>query len=293
MRRGVVSKLNRKLDELRGLRQQLDLDGLQPLSSDPQLFNRQIGLPIHPSTNEPGELLPYQLDIAKSRANDILVVKANKIGITETILRRIIQKAVVGEYRGYQIMLAAQDFSLAKENMRRLQAIFEGSERLRKLIRGEPTVTRMLLVDGTEFLVMPRSARAIRGWPRLKCAFLDEAAHTGLLDDEPIFAAAQSRLANTNGDIIMVSTPAGRRGFFWRSYKAAKKGEINFEVYELPYHVALGRLITGNFITDVKATLGPLFAQEFECEFMAGSTAVFTPDLIRGAEQEYELDKPP
>ena len=111
----------------------------------------------------------------------------------------MIMKAVVGDCRGYQLMLGAQALELAVENMHRMQQIFRNSNTLSKLILGEPTVKRLMLIDGTTFFVMPRRAAMIRGWPRLKYAFLDEAAHYGLLDDEEFLAATYSRLANTQG----------------------------------------------------------------------------------------------
>lgn len=156
--------------------------------------------------------------------------------------------------------------------------MFEGSPLLRPLIKRRMQ-TRLDLWNGTEYIVMPRSAEARRGWPRLKYAFLDEAGHYGLLDDEPFLAATTSRLANTNGYLRIASTPKGQRGFFWRlnSYEGPNN---SFKRYRWDYHVALGILISQEFIDKERTRLGNLFPQEYECEFIASQSAAIEPELL-------------
>ena len=212
------------------------------LSADPVEFNIQAGLPQHPKTGRPSPLLQYQLDIIRYQGRDLLVVKSNKIGVTEAVLRDMIMKGVVGDCKGFQLMMTAQDMRLAMENMRRLQDIFLTSEMLGPLIRSKTKET-LELKDGTRYFVMPRTAEARRGWPKVKYAFLDEAAHNGFLDDEKIMAATTSRLANTGGYIRTVSTPKGQRGFFYRMAMAGLAGKTRTKVMTLPYTEAIGTLI--------------------------------------------------
>lgn len=253
------------------------------LSSDPSEFNEQIGLPLLPSTNGPHRLLQYQLDIIGYRGKDLLIVKSNKIGITEAVLRDMVMKGVVGDCAGYQMMLGAQDKNLAIENMRRLQAIFRDCPLLSTMVK-QRTRTGMTLKNGTTYFVMPRRAAAIRGWPRLKYAFQDEAAHYGLLDDSEFLSATTTRLANTDGYYRAVSTPLGQRGFFYQQYTAGRAGKIPLKVMELSYYVALGTLITQGFIDKEKSRLGPLFEQEYECCFISGRNAAIEPALLEERE---------
>jgi len=78
---------------------------LDDLSTDPVEFNTQIGLPAHPRTGRPSPLLKYQLDIIRYQGPDLLVVKSNKIGVTEAVLRDMTMKGAVGDCRGFQLMM--------------------------------------------------------------------------------------------------------------------------------------------------------------------------------------------
>ena len=271
-----------RLQRLESLRRQFGTSegGRQtPLPTEAVEFNETaIGRPIHPETGLPHKLLGYQLTVITYPGKDLLINKANKIGITEAVLRDMAFRGVSGDCRGYQLFLGAQDQVLAKENLRRLTSMFEGSPLLRPLIKRRMQ-TRLDLWNGTEYIVMPRSAEARRGWPRLKYAFLDEAGHYGLLDDEPFLAATTSRLANTNGYLRIASTPKGQRGFFWRlnSYEGPNN---SFKRYRWDYHVALGILISQEFIDKERTRLGNLFPQEYECEFIASQSAAIEPELL-------------
>jgi len=261
---------------------------LDRLSTDPVEFNAQIGLPQHPKTGMPSPLLQYQIDIIRYQGPDLLVVKSNKIGVTEAILRDMIMRGVVGDCRGYQLMMTAQDMRLATENMRRLQDIFFGSPMLSPLVRSKTKET-LELRDGTRYFVMPRTAESRRGWPKVKYAFLDEAAHNGFLDDEKVLAATTSRLANTGGYLRTVSTPKGQRGFFYRMAMAGVAGKARTKVVTLPYTEAIGKLIEEDFIEAERLRLGGQFEQEYECRFLSNESVAFEPDLVDGAVGDYEV----
>lgn len=261
---------------------------LDSLSADPVEFNTQIGLPAHPRMGGPSPLIQYQLDLISYPGPDLLVVKSNKIGVTEAIIRDMIMKGVVGDCRGFQLMMTAQDMRLAAENMRRLQDMFLMSPALSPLVRSKTRET-LELKDGTKYFVMPRTAEAKRGWPRVKYAFLDEAAHNGYLDDEKILSATTSRLANTGGYLRTVSTPKGQRGFFYRMAMAGLSGKARTKVVTLPYTVAIGNLIADEFIEAEKLRLGSLFEQEYECRFLSNENVALESDLVDSAVGEYDL----
>jgi len=263
-------------------------EDIDVLSTDVEEFNRQIGLPVHPKTGNPSPLLQYQLDLIRYAGSVMLVVKSNKIGVTEAILRDVAMKGTVGDCRGFQLMLAAQDMRLATRNMSRLQELFFQSPLIRRLVRARTKET-LELRDGTMFLTMPRTAEARRGWDRAKYIFLDEAAHSGFLDDEGVLAATTSRLANTGGYLRIASTPKGQRGFFHRLVTEAMAGKNTMKVTHLPYTVAVGKLIDEDFIASARRELGPLFPQEYECAFLGSGMAAFPAELVDSSREDYEV----
>lgn len=81
------------------------------------------------------------------------------------------------------------------------------------------------------------------------------------------------------------------RAFFYQQCTAGREGKVPLKVIELPYYVALGTLITQEFIDKEKARLGNLFAQEYECAFISSGTAAIEPELLeRGMAGDFELD---
>jgi len=260
------------------------------LPTDFRMFNDSIGLPILPGTNQPHELLPFQNKIGEYQGKDMIINKPNKCGVTEVLLRKLAWKATVGDLRTYDIILGSSQEELAEENLRRLENIFANSDLLRPMVR-EALVARMTLRDGTRFLTMPSNPSALRSWPRVKAVYLDEAGHLGRLDDTEYFAAASSRLANTDGYMYIASTPRGRRGFFYNLYTAVMEGKIEMKHFEISYTEGLGVFYTQEFIDKEKARLGPRFAGEYECEFLGAENAAIEARLFEGNMVDGEAEK--
>lgn len=219
--------------------------------------------------------------------------KSNKIGITELYMRLNIQRGTVGDCRGYQILYGSSKEKMANENLKRTAQIFRDSPRLNALLADDPTDSYIRLHNGTEFIALPRKVSSFRSWPRVKSVFLDEAAHYELLDDDSFFAAALGRLANTNGYLDIVSTPHGRRGYFFKIFTDAVAGKNNFKWWMVPYTQGIeAGLITQEFIDEARLAMSPaMFSQEFECEFNADGNAAIEGSLIEAAQDTYEAEK--
>lgn len=105
--------------------------------------------------------------------------------------------------------------------------------------------------------------------------YLDEAAHFVQLNDENIYAALRPSIVNTQGDFVIVSTPRGQRGFFYKLYR----DDDSFRKFVLPYHVAPG-LIEPERIEEEKKALGPLFSQEYEAAFLSTLSAAIPEPYV-------------
>ena len=76
-------------------------------------------------------------------------------------------------------------------------------------------------------------AQSFRGADDVIAAFVSEAAHTGMKNDQPIMTALEPNLAQRDdGDLVLESTPNGRRGFFWDYWKETMR--ILGEYFHLP-----------------------------------------------------------
>ena len=60
---------------------------------------------------------------------------------------------------------------------------------------------------------------------------MSDIAATNLVDDSGLFAAAFSRLANTDGSLIIETPPRGARGRVYEIFEQIQKGESEFSLH--------------------------------------------------------------
>jgi hypothetical protein len=85
-------------------------------------------------------------------------------------------------------------------------------------------------------------------------------------------------LAASDGDVWLMSTPAGKRGFFWRVWDTGD-GEswlrLKVPATECPR-------IKASFLENERKVQGERkFRQEYLCEFVQDDDALFSEDLLR------------
>jgi hypothetical protein len=204
---------------------------------------------------------------------NMLINKSRKIGITEFMLRWLAW-LTFSRYAGFDIMIICQREKQAKEHLDRLQAMLKPVSETVTDMNSE----RVRFQNGTRIWIFPSNSQAFRGPDRVKAIFLDEAAHFDAIDDEPILSALTPNLAITNGDMYMVSTPAGPRGFFWRIYYDP---QTDFYKHTMPWTVSNGLLIDEKFIESERRN-NILFEQEYLNQFLASSSSLFTPKDLEG-----------
>lgn len=135
-------------------------------------------------------------------------------------------------------------------------------------------LSELLFSNGSRVLALPASPETVRGYTG-HLLIVDEAAH--LERDEEQLAAIMPMLARTGGRVIALSTPHGKRGWFYRISNDARWEQVVIRWQDCPY-------ISREFIEEMRATLGPMrFAQEFECEFVDNETSAFATAAIEAA----------
>jgi hypothetical protein len=138
----------------------------------------------------------------------------------------------------------------------------------------QESLTRMELGNGSRIISLPGSERTTRGYSAATLVVMDEASR---VPDE-LLASVRPMLATTNGRFIALSTPAGKRGWFYESWVNGDGWErISVKGVDCPR-------ISADFLEEERQALGPMrFSQEYECEFIDSETSVFNSDLIQGA----------
>ena len=131
------------------------------------------------------------------------------------------------------------------------------------------------LPNGSRIIGLPGNENTIRGFSKVSLMLIDEAAR---VSDE-IYKTVRPMLAVGNGDLLMMSTPNGKRGFFhheW-AYGGDRWQRIEVPATECPR-------IPADFLQEERETLGDsYFRQEYLCEFNEIEGALFTEEMIQRA----------
>ena len=276
----MLSVLDHRISEIKKISHSLLQKDNIPIETYP--FNEQIGLPTHPKTGSRTPLYPFQIDIINAPERFLLVAKSRKIGISEAIIRRVAQLSL-SKYSGFEVLLVCQREENSRMLMNRLQELFWNSPFEGMVAKSNSDYLR--LSNGCEIYSLPSTAQSLRGFPRVKGVYLDEAAHFVQLNDSNIYAALRPSLINTGGDFVIISTPRGQRGFFYKIYR----DDQGFRKFVLPYTVAPG-LIDPSAIEDERIALGPLFPQEYEAKFIVSQMSALGEDLVERAFFDYEVE---
>ena len=122
---------------------------------------------------------------------------------------------------------------------------------------------------------MPCQEETIRGFAHVNLLIIDEAARV----PDSLYRTVRPMLAVSKGRLICLSTPHGRRGFFWQAWA---KGGADWHRIEVP----AGRIprIGPEFLAEERRALGDSFyRQEYECSFESLEGLVY-PDFARCVE---------
>jgi hypothetical protein len=133
---------------------------------------------------------------------------------------------------------------------------------------------RVELENGARIIALPGSEATTRGYSAATLVIIDEASRVS----DALITAIRPTLATTNGRIVALSTPAGRRGWFYLEATSGTGWEkTTITAADCPR-------ISQVFLADEARSLGPhQFEQEYNCVFYDDDTQAFSSDLIERA----------
>jgi len=168
-------------------------------------------------------------------------------------------------------------------------SLSQSSESLKKvksflaLMKVKPAITkdnesRLEFSNGSRIIALPGSTVTSRGFSAVDLLVIDEASR--VLDE--IYFGVRPLVAVSNGRIIVLSTPFGKRGFFWHAWTDGGDGweRVLIPATDCPR-------ITPEFLAEEKRSMGDWFYnQEYLCCFMEAEDGCFAYDLIMSAIDE-------
>ncbi len=133
----------------------------------------------------------------------------------------------------------------------------------------------LLFPNGSRLVGLPGTEATVRGFSAVSLMLIDEAAR---LSDE-MYKAVRPMLAVGDGDLWLMSTPFGKRGFFWEEW--TKGGDL-WERVAVPATECAR--IHPSFLEEERRSLGERwFRQEYLCEFLEAEDVLFRREMVERA----------
>jgi hypothetical protein len=165
----------------------------------------------------------------------------------------------------------------------------ELSRKVIKLYRAHPmampaeatSALRVQLANGSRLVSLPGTEGTVRGFSSIKLLIIDEAAR---VPDE-LYYSVRPMLSVSGGRLVALSTPFGRRGWFFHEYSEGQGWERVLVAAD-----ACPR-ISDAFLAEERRTLPPLwFQSEYMCRFVETIDQVFASEFVHAA---ISADVPP
>jgi hypothetical protein len=136
----------------------------------------------------------------------------------------------------------------------------------------------ILFPNGSRILGLPDNEAMVRGFTA-SLILIDEASR---VRDE-LYRAMRPSLAVGNGDLWLMSTPCGKRGFFHHEWSEGTEGweRIQVTAPECPR-------ISKQVLAEEQAKGDKWYGQEYLCEFGVVEGRVFSQESIDAAIQDFE-----
>jgi len=133
----------------------------------------------------------------------------------------------------------------------------------------------LLLPNGSRIVGLPGTEATIRGFSAVSLMLVDAASR---VSDE-LYLAIRPMLAVSDGTLWLMSTPFGKRGFF---YDVWSKGSADWMRVRVPATEC--PRISKDFLEEEREAMGERwYRQEYLCEFVDSTSGVFGRDLVEKA----------
>jgi len=210
---------------------------------------------------------PWQASVMKSRGN-VLLNCSRQSGKSTTTSVIGLHTAL---YRpGALVLLVSPSLRQSRELFAKLTGFLRRLEPRPRLV--EDNHLSLTLENGSRVVALPGSPDTIRGFSAPALVIEDEAAFV----DDGLYRAVRPMLAVSNGRLLLMSTPFGRRGHFYEAWHEASDQwqKIQVKATDCPR-------IPKAFLDQERVALGDFwFDQEYGCEFKDTADQFFSSALI-------------
>ncbi len=230
------------------------------LALDPVLLARKTGI-------EPD---PWQAALLRSTARQIILNCSRQSGKSTTTATLALHTAIYEP--GAPVLLLSPSLRQSAELYRKVREAYRLLDDPGCKPVGESAL-RLELTNGSRILCLPGEEATVRGFSGVRLLIVDEASR---VKDE-LYQAIRPMLAVSGGRIVLLSTPFGKRGFFFREWTEGKDWErVMITAEDCPR-------IPRAWLEQERRNIGDWwFRQEYLCEFMDQIDQLFTYEMVMG-----------
>lgn len=228
---------------------------------DPVIFSRRVG--IDPD--------PWQADLLRSTASEIILNCSRQSGKSTTTATLAVHGALY-EPRSLTLLLSPGQRQ-SGELFKKYLAVYRDAGR--PISPESETALTLTLENGSRIVSLPGKDGTVRGFSGVRRIIIDEAAW--VLD--ALYYAIRPMLAVSGGQLILMSTPFGKRGFFHHEWTEGGPGWKRIEVpaEQCP------RIPAAFLATERERMPEWRYAQEYGCEFRDTDEQMFGYELVMSA----------
>jgi hypothetical protein len=206
---------------------------------------------------------PWQRDVLRTDHPRVLLNVHRQGGKSVTVATKAVHVAVYEP--GSLILLLSPSQRQSGELFRKVLAVYKSLGR--PVPSDAESATTLSLESGSRIVSLPGTEGTVRSYSAVRLLLVDEAARVA--DD--VIAAVRPMLAVSGGQLIALSTPFGRRGWW---FEAWEHGGPSWQRYRVP--ATKCPRISPAFLAEERAALGEWFyRQEYETEFGDAQAAAF------------------
>jgi hypothetical protein len=219
-----------------------------PDPTRPPAVNMMRGLGLPPD--------PWQIQVLEGDHRRLLLNCSRQAGKSTVVAVLSLAEALF--YPGALVLLLSRSLRQSTELFR---TVAEFHRRFGSPLRESQTAHELCLKHHSRIISLPCEPDTVRGFARVHMLVIDEAARV----PDDLYRTVRPMLAVSNGRLICLSTPHGRRGFFYDAWMAPGDAWTRIQVpaRDIPR-------ITPEFLAEERRELGDsYFRQEYECSFQA------------------------
>jgi hypothetical protein len=210
---------------------------------------------------------PWQVEVLAGGHKRMLLNCCRQAGKSTTVAVLSLMEAVGNP--GTKVLLLSRSFRQARELF---SLVADFHERLGSKYLASKTAHELKLANFSRILCLPCKEETVRGYANVGLLVIDEAARV----PDDFYRTVRPMLAVSDGRLVCLSTPYGKRGFF---YNAWARGGADWHRIEVPAD-KIARIKPSVLESDRRELGESWYRQEYGCSFEALEGLVY-PDFAR------------